>query len=482
MSLQTPGAFFLGTLVSSEQKYIKVVLENALKSGFTRVVEPASGAFAMAHLAIQAGFRPEQIECSDITMFSAIYGYSIMGKPLDDLDLKATGFTKKELKSPAHALYALMYLKTMTTAGSDFFYAMLKDLELRKDEHIAKIQEQLDRAKSLLKGMSYRSLDMFDHIDEVSSDEKTIIIANPPTYTAGFEKWYGTGGNMTWKEPEYKIFDAKTGLIDLFESMNKSKALIICYEENKTKMMAGNAIFTRYGVRKGVNVYLTTNQEETAVTLGEGKVCIRGNESKMTPLDCSTLPLDHVITENSKIDFIKVEPQYCQYYRGIWTHNFVGGQAQINVVLFIDNYVAGVFGFQIAIGAMVLKDLLIMFGITAPIKGYRLNRLLTMVACNMETLKDCLTDYQISRLQGIQTTMMTKYPESKEMIGLMKLYSKDKGKLGFKLIYKAPIKENRTKEESLKIFLQKEDIWKKARARTKQSQNAKQNQKAKSKN
>ncbi|MFV0536807.1 MAG: hypothetical protein ACK5M3_05465 [Dysgonomonas sp.] len=466
MALQTPGAFFLGTLVPSEQKYIKVLLENARKQGFNKVIEPCCGAFAMSHLAIQAGFKPEQIQASDVTMFSSVMGYALMDKPLNDLEIKATGFSDEELLDPATALYALMYLKTMMTAGSDFFYAMLKDLELRREEHINKIQEQLDRGKALLKGFSYRPLDMFDHIEEVIDDEKAVIIANPPTYTAGFEKWYGTGGNMTWKEPEYRIFDPKTGLTDLFEVMNRSKALIVCYEENETKKMAGKAIFSRYGVRKGINVYLTTNHEEKAEALANGKLIVRPNESKMSPLDCSTLPTDYEITENSKIEFMQVEPQYCQYYRGIWTHNFVGGQAQVNVVMLIDRYVAGVFGYQLAIGAMVLKDLLIMFGITVPMKNYRLGRLLTMLACNRQTLKALLTDYQISRLQGIQTTQITKYPESKEMRGVMKLTSKEKGKLGYKLIYKTEIQE-RTKEETLKLWLQKEATWKKERAKTK---------------
>lgn len=469
MALQTPGAFFLGTLVPAEQKYMKTILENARKAGFTRVVEPCCGAFVMSHLAVQAGFKPEQIEASDVTMFSSIFGYAMMGKSLEDLEITATGFTKEELLDPAIALYALMYLKTMMTAGSDFFYAMLKDLELRREEHIAKIQEQLDRGKGLLQGFSYRPLDMFEHINEVINDEKTIIIANPPTYTAGFEKWYGTGGNMNWKEPEYGIFDPKTGLTDLFELMKGAKALIICYEENEIKKMAGKAIFTRYGVRKGVNVYLTTNQEEKAEALAQGKMVVRSNESKMSPLDCSTLPTDYVITENSKIEFMQVEPQYCQYYRGIWTHNFVGGQAQVNVVLLIDRYVAGVFGYQLAIGAMVLKDLLIMFGITIPTKNYRLGRLLTMIATNRQTLKAMLTDYQISRLHGVQTTQITKYPESKEMRGVMKLVSKEKGKLGYKLIYKTEIQE-RTKEETLKLWLKKEETWKQERAKAKSQQ------------
>jgi len=271
---------------------------------------------------------------------------------------------------------------------------------------------------------------------------------------------------MTWKEPEYRIFDPKTGLQDLFTVMNQSKALIICYEENEIQKMAGKAIFTRYGVRKGFNVYLTTNQEEKAEELANGKMVVRPNESKMMPLDCSTLPTDYEITENSKIEFMQVEPQYCQYYRSVWTHNFVGGQAQVNVVLLIDRFVAGVFGYQIAIGAKILKDILIMYGITVPIKGIRLGRLLTMIASNQETLKAVLTDYQLSRLTGISTTQLTKYPESKEMRGIMKMVSKEKGKLGFKLVYRSDI-QVRTKEETLKLFLQKEELWKKERQKAK---------------
>jgi len=469
MALQTPGAFFLGTLVPSEQKYIKIILENALKAGYNRIVEPCCGAFAMSHLAVQAGFKPEQIEASDVTIFSSIMGYALMDKPLDDLNIKATGFTDEDLKEPATALYALMYLKTMMTAGSDFFMAMLKDLELRKEQHIAKIQDQLDRGKTLLKGFNYRPLDMFYHINEVIADDSTIIIANPPTYTSGFEKWYSTGGNMTWNEPEYRIFDPKTGLTDLFELMNGAKPLIICYEENEIQKMAGNAIFTRYGVRKGINVYLTTNREEEAENLAKGKMVVRPNESKMMPLNCSTLPTDYEITENSKIEFMKVEPQYCQYYRAIWTHNFVGGSAQINIVLLIDRYVAGVFGYQLAIGPQVLKDLLIMYGIAVPHQNYRLGRLLTMIACNLQTLKAVLTDYQITRLHGISTTQLTKYPESKEMRGLMKLVDKEKGKLGYKLTYKSEIQE-RTKEETLKLWFKKEETWKREREKTKSAQ------------
>ena len=57
-----PGAMFLGCLGPSEQKFLVTLIETAAKSGYTRFIEPCAGTFAMANLAVQNGFKPEQIE------------------------------------------------------------------------------------------------------------------------------------------------------------------------------------------------------------------------------------------------------------------------------------------------------------------------------------------------------------------------------------------------------------------------------------
>ena len=62
VKFQNPGAFFLSTLVPSEQKFLKTLIGNALKNGYTKFLEPCAGAFAMSHLAVQAGFKASQIE------------------------------------------------------------------------------------------------------------------------------------------------------------------------------------------------------------------------------------------------------------------------------------------------------------------------------------------------------------------------------------------------------------------------------------
>ena len=184
-----PGAMFLGCLNGVEQKFLIELIKTARRSGYTRFVEPCAGTFAMANLAIQSGFKPEQIETSDVNMMTSVMGYAITGQSLEPLQIHAQGFSDEELLDPAVALYAQIYLRTSKSAGNEYFHNILRDLNDRREEHIESIRRQLEATKSLLGGMSYRPLDMWDHLREVKDDPHTIIVANPPTYFAGYEKF-----------------------------------------------------------------------------------------------------------------------------------------------------------------------------------------------------------------------------------------------------------------------------------------------------
>lgn len=470
---QNPGAFFLGTLVAQEQKFLKPLIENALKNGYTRFVEPCAGAFAMSHIAAQSGYKPEQIESSDVAMFTSIMGYAITGQSLEELEIRAHGFSNEELLDPAVALYAQLYLRTVKSAGKEYFYNIMRDLECRKDEHIRYIREQLDRAKESLRGMSYRPLDMWKHLEECYDDPHAIVIANPPTYTAGFEKWYDTGGRMSWKEPEYGIFDPSTGLKELYEKMKDAKCLLVCYEENAPGLTAGTPIFARYGVREGINVYLTTNRPEEATALANGKIITRPNEGKLEPLNCSILPRDYEITRKSKVQITQIERTAAQYYRKLWTHNFVGSSAPINMAVLIDGMLAGVFGLDKsaltmgAFGTQVSDAVFLMYGMTVPHQKYRLGRLLTMLAQNKPLIMKICTDLEKEKAKSLKTVQMTKHPEAKEMRGLMELTKRvpDK-KMGFRLTYESPLYDRNAKQ-ALNEWLGKEERWLKKREQTK---------------
>lgn len=143
-----PGAMFLGCLNGVEQKFLIELIKNARQSGYTRFVEPCAGTFAMSNLAVQSGFRPEQIETSDVNMMTSVMGYAITSQSLAPLEIHARGFSDEELLDPAVALYAQIYLRTSKNAGNEYFHNILRDLKDRRDEHIESIRRQLEVAKT----------------------------------------------------------------------------------------------------------------------------------------------------------------------------------------------------------------------------------------------------------------------------------------------------------------------------------------------
>ena len=51
---------------------------------------------------------------------------------------------------------------------------------------------------------------------------------------------------------------------ELHKSYPSHKIIIVCYEANESGKSAGVPVFARYGVRNGINVYLTSNCSDEA--------------------------------------------------------------------------------------------------------------------------------------------------------------------------------------------------------------------------
>lgn len=459
-----PGDMFLGCLGPTEQKFLHQIFKTAREAGYTKFVEPCAGTFAMSNLAIDTGYKPCQIETSDVSMMPTILGYAIMGKPLDELEIHAKGFSDKELLDPPMALYAQLYLRTVKRAGTEYFHNLLNDLVYNREKYLKQISEGIDKFKARFNGMNYRALDMFAHIREVLDDEHAIIVANPPTYFSGYEKYYDTGGMMTWREPQYELFDPTCGHYDLFEMMKDAKALFLCYQEKPAGEYVGDAIFARGSARKGLNAYLCTNRGEEAEALAHGKKIKRPSEASLEPLPCGILPTDHEITEQSEIQVLKVKAAQAQYYRKLWTHNFVGSSATYNFAVLVDKMVAGVFG----ISKVAAESLFIWYVMKVPHKTYRLGRLIYMLAQNRALCESVVNDFEKERLVCVRTAMLTKYPENKEVRGIMKLKERKTDKEnGYKLTYEGPIIEGHSEHQTLIEWLRREAEWRTARSGTK---------------
>ena len=311
--------------------------------------------------------------------------------------------------------------------------------------------------------MSYRPLDMWVHLKEVLDDPHALVIANPPTYFSGYEKFYDTQGKMTWKEPEYQLFNPETGHKQFYDLCMDAKALVICYQEKRPGETVGHTIYARAGTRANLNAYITTNREEEAVALANGKKIKRQTESKLEPLDCSILPLDYEITEESKVQIVPVKAAQAQYYRVLWTHNFVGSSATWNRAVLIDGYVAGVFG----LSKMASDSIFVWYVMKVPHEKYRLGRLCYMLAQNKSFVDTILDSIDQEKVVKMRTAMLTKYPENKEVRGIMKLVSRTEDKKnGFKLTYEADLIKGRIEEQTLAEWIRREKKWQESRAKT----------------
>ena len=79
-----------------------------------------------------------------------------------------------------------------------------------------------------------------------------------------------------------------------------------------------------------------------------------------------------------------------------------------------------------AFGTQVSDAVFLMYGMTVPHKTYRLGRLLTMLAQNRPLIMNICTDLEKEKAKSLKTVQMTKYPEAKEMRGLMELTRKSR--------------------------------------------------------
>lgn len=126
------------------------------------------------------------------------------------------------------------------------------------------------------------------------------------------------------------------------------------------------------------------------------------------------------------------------------------------------NYVAGVFG----ISKMASDSVFVWYVMKVPHKVYRLGRLCYMLAQNREFVDTLLDNIEQEKVTKMRTAMLTRYPENKEVRGIMKLVNRvEDKKNGYKLTYEAELVEGRSEQQTLQEWLRRENEWQKNRAK-----------------
>jgi hypothetical protein len=462
LGFTVPGVLFLSSATAPEFRGLKTMIAGARQAGYERFVEPACGAMAMCHLAQQIGWPTAQIEASDVMFFSTAVGYAAMGKRLDEIEPEAEGFENEDLGDPATAIWAHAVSRAESKLHILYWQEIARSLRERKQEHLESLRKQLARTHDVMGGVKYTSEDLFDHLARVLDDPKTLIVLNPPSSTGGYERFYRTAVEFKWKQPTFDMFEVIQGYNRITDMMEHSKALWSVYFENQGGFEPPGAVFVRSGGRKApgdsfvksINYYICSNRPEEFMKYSGGAYAIAWRGQTMEPLKALVMPEDHVLTGDSSLIVRKISASNALYYRSLWTHNFVGTVASVNLGIFADGYLLGVLGYDPqylrSSGAFGRDEnmVLLVYGMTTPANGRRVNRLLTKLALSRDTLRLALSEVEMFRCEGVRTANFTKYPEAKENRGLMALTERKAHPIhGYRLIYEAPISDDTWQED-----------------------------------
>jgi hypothetical protein len=163
----------------------------------------------------------------------------------------------------------------------------------------------------------------------------------------------------------------------------------------------------------------------------------------------------------SKVEVRAIPQRNARYYKDLWLHRINGKDASWDFGVFVDGYLAGVGGFDAALmdyrAGDAWQDALILFySLGVPGHESRLTRLVMELALSREVVDTIVPIWQAVRTEQIVTINLTKYPESKQNRGILKLVEKKKDKEhGFRLTYAAPLRD-RNVQETYRRWLQRE--------------------------
>ncbi|MER6828842.1 hypothetical protein ABT352_22875 [Streptosporangium sp. NPDC000563] len=475
-----PGVLFAGNSAAPDRAFYRQVFNALPTATYTRYVEVGVGSFAATLVAANAGIPTTCMETSDVTLYTAIVGTLVSGGDLAALQITLDGELvpipdADPVDQAAHLLYVHWLTRMQAKPEVDYWQSLVIDIVDRADEHRAHLRDSLKGLADRLPGVRFRPQCMWDHIAQVADDPGTIIVAAPPTYKSGFEKFFDTGGRIEWAEPTYSVFDPDTDMQRLADDMEGKAALLMFLQEDRTGQAAHPRPVFAHPLGPGSCAYVISNRPDEIFTYTGGPKVALGAPRSYHPAPLPIIPPDHEVTATSTIQLIPVKGSECDYYRNLWMHRISSSTGSYNVLVAIDGYAAGVIGY----GAETMtrpfphgksrwqSHLLLRFAFGAPTLTQRLTRLVTMLALRRDTAKLVFVGQSsilLAASHGLVTVEMTRHPEVKGLRGLMTLEKRDKHPDGHKLSYRADWTETSI-DDVLTSFLTKEKKWQKARQR-----------------
>lgn len=477
----SPNILFLNTYDALDRKYIQELAPKLKKEGYERYVELYAGAFVMPLVVASTGIKPENMYCYDISLFSNILGYVFSNQDVRRLEVRKNGelielSSDDNVKNGAVLLYEQALARLKKAENIVYFEYLVDDMEERKEAHINNLYEKLKKMNTVLNGLHFETLYIWDAYEKEKNSKNTFIVSNPPTYKGAYEKFFDTNGVITWvgDSIEYELWDGSIHCKELLDkSMDCDALLLFLQQANKEHSAMESPISARY-LSLTQNVYWNTNKPDF-INRVNGKKQETANGAKRKKSKYPIMPVGYKITDSSKIEVFVEEQQIAEYYRNIWLHRITGKSVSAHFCVVIDGYLAGFIGIDLNAITRPYNDnakpaIILSYAVSSPNTQYRMARLFVQLAKSKKVICDALSGSKNNQYtvyatvaEQLCTVEYSRFHEVKGLRGIMKLEKKDKLKENlFALKYYADLNDKK-KEDILKEFLDGEAKYQKCK-------------------
>lgn len=473
MAFSVPGLLILSTWAAEERRYLRSFLERVRAAGYTKYVEPSVLGFAMPLVAVDAGWKPSQITTTDTHLFPSIVGTVAAGRSVATLGIRLDGellqFRSDDpIDQAAEALHVQHAARMDTHDGSVPYWATMQAmLRQQYNEQVDALVPQVRTMVDRVKGAKYRAESIWTTLDQVKRDPKVVVVSNPPTYKAAYEKFFDTGGRLTWDQPDYEPFHAAADIRRMVEVMEGQKALLLVQQQQTPRNSAHPQPVYARQLSAGQIVYLNSNRPDEVKDLMGGLTAVHRKGATEEKRKWPILPPDYEVTADTQIAVAPVPARQADAYRALWMHRLIPSPGSNNVMVWLDGMAAGVIGYSLASMQTSYSDkwanhVILRFAFGAKHDRLRLTRLATMIALQQSTLTATTEDKSAvysEAAKGLVTTEYTRHPESKGLRGLMQRSTREPHPDGYKLTYAADWAKPATPAEVLADFITKEHQW-----------------------
>ena len=407
------------------------VLHDYLKNTkFDKYVLPLVEQFDIAEALVKSGIDPKKLYTSDTSLFSCAYGYFLMDKSLESLDIIMEDIPfdiqkyETTVEQCAELFLALAYCQLPKTPYNNA--AMRKELETNHGVYHKTLVEQLNERYKILHGLRFRIADANTVIQEHMDNESVLIYIEQKGIP--YSKYRQ---NIYWNEPDTDELDIDKTL----EDYQHTDATIMVETHTDEIPDKWTKIFAE-----------DKNEDKTERTLINKKEDARWISRKST-LDIDSdwkLYNDEDITVDSIIQITKLNPEQAHYYKDLFHSKSGYIKSDIAVAYTVDGRLFAVSGLKFGKNHIYQT-----FSITVPSQK-TIDRLLAYLLTSKEfenDIKRIETSLIMEDIKSIRATLFVHDLEENTLDKLMKRIGKEQmPNQIFKLTYDTEFHDRSYKE------------------------------------